>query len=171
MELSKFQPICSLQEEIARKFCRFQSREEDAKLNSATQNAVGYALSWLLDPSPGDSDEVSKLTIKEVFTTCREKFCSINGAPIGRLVDDNLRRERAMLAQVETKTKVPFANRDGKPDRSDGSAPKFAKINKELSLAQREMAKLKNQLHQAKENIAKERAELSFKGKKDSQED
>ncbi len=64
--------------------------------------------------------DMSKLTIKEVFTVRREKFCSINGAPIGRLVDENLRKERAMLAQAETKTKVPFANRNGKPDKSDG---------------------------------------------------
>jgi hypothetical protein len=67
LELSKFQPISSLQEEIARKLCRCQIRE-GAKLNSATQNAVGYALAQLLDPSPGESDEVSKLTIKEVLT-------------------------------------------------------------------------------------------------------
>ena len=55
-----------------------------------------------------------KFTIKKVFAICREKFCSINGAPIGRLVDEYLRKERAMLAQAETKTKVPFANRNGK---------------------------------------------------------
>ncbi len=29
-----------------------------------------------------------------------EKFCSITGAPLGRLVDENLREERAMLAQL-----------------------------------------------------------------------
>ncbi len=63
-----------------------------------------------------------------MFTKCREKFCSFNGAPIGSLVDDNLRREHAMLAQAETKTKVPFADRIGKPDRSDSSYPQFAKI-------------------------------------------
>ncbi len=75
-----------------------------------------------------------------------------------------------MLAQAETKTKVPFANRNGKPDKSDGSDTQIAKIKNELTLAQREIANLKNQLHQAKENRAKERAERSFKGKKDSQE-
>ncbi len=50
-ELSKFQPIGSLQEEIAKKFCRFQTREEEegAKLNSATQNAIGYVLALVLD--------------------------------------------------------------------------------------------------------------------------
>jgi hypothetical protein len=90
---------------------------------------------------------------------------------LGRLVDENLRKERAMLAQAETKTKVPFANRNGKPDKSDASDTQIAKIKKELTLAQREIANLKNQLHQAKENRAKERAERSFKGKKDSQED
>ncbi len=46
---------------------------------------------------------------------------TFNGAPICRLVDENLRKERAMLAQAETKTKVPFANRNGKPDKSDGA--------------------------------------------------
>ncbi len=55
------------------------SREEGAKLNSATQNAVGYELAQLLDTTQGD---VLKLTIKEVFRVCREKFCSINGAPV-----------------------------------------------------------------------------------------
>ncbi len=41
LELSKFQCIGSLQKEIAKKFCRFQIREEGSKLNSATQNAIG----------------------------------------------------------------------------------------------------------------------------------
>jgi hypothetical protein len=86
-------------------------------------------------------------------------------------MDDNLHKEHAMLAQGETETKAPFANRNGKPDRSYGLDPQFAKIKKELFLAQREIANLKNQLHQAKENMAKERAERSSKDKKDSQED
>ncbi len=86
LELSKFQPICSLQEEIAKKFCCFQIHEKGAKLNSATQNAIGYALARLLDTTTGDRNDVSKLTIKEVFVICREKYCSINGAPIGPLV-------------------------------------------------------------------------------------
>jgi hypothetical protein len=111
----------SLQEEIGRKYCRFHIRDEGATLSSATQNAIGNALALLLDTTPGDRDDVSKLTIKEVFAICSEKFCSINGAPIARLVDENLRKERAMLAQAETKTKVPFAIRNGKPDKSDGS--------------------------------------------------
>jgi hypothetical protein len=74
-------------------------------LNSTTQNTIGYALALILDTTPGDSDDVSKLIIKEVFTVCREKFCSINGAPIGRLVHENLHKERAMLAPAETKPK------------------------------------------------------------------
>ena len=86
-ELSEFLSISSLQEEIAKKLCRLQIREEDAKLNSATQNAIGYALALLLDTNPGDDDDVPKLTIKKVFAVCSEKFCSINGTPIGRLID------------------------------------------------------------------------------------
>jgi hypothetical protein len=39
-ELSKFQPIDTPQEEIAKKFFCFQIREEGTKLNSATQNAI-----------------------------------------------------------------------------------------------------------------------------------
>ncbi len=85
-ELSTFEPIGTHQEEIAKKFCRFQIREEGSRLNNATQNAIGFALSRLLDPSPGDA--VTKLNFKKVFTTCREKFCSINGAPVGRLLDE-----------------------------------------------------------------------------------
>jgi hypothetical protein len=129
-ELSKFQPIGSLQEEIAKKYCRFQIRDEGARLNSATKNAIGNALALLLDTIHGDRDDASKSTIKEVFAICREKFCSMNGAPIGRLVDENLRKERAMLARAETKTKVPFANRNGKPDKSDVLDPQFAKLKK-----------------------------------------
>jgi hypothetical protein len=72
-----------------------------------------------------------------------------------------------MLAAAEARGKVPFANRNGKPDISDGSDLQVAKLKKELTLAKRQIANLKNQLHQAKENVAKERAELSSKSKKD----
>jgi hypothetical protein len=102
-ELSKFEPIGIHQEEIAKKFCSFQIREEGSRLNTATQNAIGFALSNLLDPSSGDA--VATLNLKKVFSTCREKFCSINGAPVGRLLDEIMRQERAMLAQAETKSK------------------------------------------------------------------
>jgi hypothetical protein len=37
-----------------------------------------------------------------------------------------------------------------------------AKFKKELTLEQRQIANLKNKLHHAKENIAKERAERGF---------
>ncbi len=57
---------------------------------------------------------MSQLTIKEMFAVCCEKLCRINGAPIGRLVDENVPKESAMLAQAETKTKLPFANSNGK---------------------------------------------------------
>ncbi len=43
LELSKFEPIGSRQEEIAKKFCRNQIREEGTKLNMATQNASFHA--------------------------------------------------------------------------------------------------------------------------------
>ncbi len=46
-ESSKFEPIGTHQEEIAKKFCRFQIREEGSRLNTATQNAIGFALSLL----------------------------------------------------------------------------------------------------------------------------
>ena len=48
-ELSKFEPIGTRQEEIEKKFCRFQIREEGSRLNIATQNAIGFALSRFLD--------------------------------------------------------------------------------------------------------------------------
>jgi hypothetical protein len=63
-ELSKFQHIGIHHEEIAKKFFRFQIREEGTKLNSATQNAIVFALSRLLDTTPGD--DVPKLNIKKV---------------------------------------------------------------------------------------------------------
>ncbi len=49
------------------------------------------------------------------------------------LADENLprRKERAMLAQAETKTKLPFAYRNGRPDKSDGSDTQVAKIKKD----------------------------------------
>jgi hypothetical protein len=82
-----------------------------------------------------------------------------------------MRKERVILAQTETKSKVPFGNRNGRPDKSNGSDPQFANLKKELTLAQREISNLKNQLHQAKENIAKKRAERGSKSKKDESPD
>ncbi len=122
---------------------------------------IGIALSRLLDPSHGYA--VTKINLKKVFTTCREKFCSINGAPVGRLIDEGMRQERAMLAEAETRSKAPFGNRNGRPDKSDDLDPQFAELKKELTLVQREISNLKNQLHQAKENIAKERGSKSKK--------
>jgi hypothetical protein len=88
-------------------FCLFQIREEGSRLNTATQNAIRFALSRFLDPTPGE--DVSTLNLKKVFSTCREKFCSINGAPVGRLLDEGMRQERAMLAQAETKARRHLA--------------------------------------------------------------
>ncbi len=51
---SKFEPIGTRQKEIAKKFCRFQIGEEGSRLNIATQNAIGFALSRFLDPTPGE---------------------------------------------------------------------------------------------------------------------
>ena len=100
MGIKQIRTYCTHQEKIAKKFCRFQIREEGSKLNTATQqNASGFALSLLL--SPGDA--VPTLNLKKVFSTCQEKFCSINGALVGRLLDEGMRQERAMLAQAETK--------------------------------------------------------------------
>jgi hypothetical protein len=72
-----------------------------------------------------------------------------------------------MLAQAEPKSKAPFANCNGRPNNSDSSDSQVAKLKKDSTLAQRELANLKNQLHQAKENIAKERAKRGSKTKKD----
>ncbi len=55
----------------------------------------------------------------------------------------------------------------GRPDKSDGLDLQFAKLKKEPTLAQKEISNLKNRQHQAKENIAKERAERGSKSKKD----
>ncbi len=111
------------------------------------------------------------INLKKVFSTCREKFCSINGAPVGRVLNEGMRQERAMLAQTETKSKTSFGNRIGRANKSDGLDPRFVKLKKELSLALREISSLKNQLNQAKENIAKERAESSSKSRKDDSPD
>jgi hypothetical protein len=114
-ELSKFEPICSRQEEIAKKFCRLQIREEGTLLNTATQIAIGFALSRLLD-----GEDVPAINLKKVFTTCRDKFCSINGAPVGRILDESMRQELAMLAQTETKSKAFLGGRNGRTDKSEG---------------------------------------------------
>ncbi len=71
-----------------------------------------------------------------------------------------------MLAQAETKSKPPFGNPNGQTDKSYGLDLQLAKLKEELTLAQREMSNLKIQLHQAKENIAKERTECGSKSKK-----
>ncbi len=73
---SKFELICTRQKEIAKKFCRFQIREEGSRLNTATQNAIGFALSLLLDPTPGE--DAPTLNLKKVFSTCREIFFAVS---------------------------------------------------------------------------------------------
>jgi hypothetical protein len=78
--LSKFQAICSLHDEIAKKLCRFRIREQGARLDSAFQNTIGHALAQLLDTTQGydttqgDGETVSKLTIEKVFTVSRDDF-------------------------------------------------------------------------------------------------
>jgi hypothetical protein len=74
---------------------------------------------------------VPKLTIKKVFAIYREKFCSINGTPIGRLIDQGMRKEHTMLAQADPKSKVPFANRNGRPNNSDCTDSQVAKLKKD----------------------------------------
>ncbi len=78
-----------------------------------------------------------------------------------------------MQAQTETKSKAPFGNRNdhGRTDKPDALDPQFTKLKKDLSLALREISNLKNQLHQAKDNIAKERAERSSKSVKNDSQD
>jgi hypothetical protein len=44
---------------------KFQIREKGARLNSAMQNAIGYALARLLDTPQRDNEAMSKLTIKK----------------------------------------------------------------------------------------------------------
>jgi hypothetical protein len=61
------------------------------------------------------------------------------GALIGRFIDEGMHQERAMLAQAETKSKVPFGQRNGRPDKSDGLDPQFAKLKKKLTLTHREI--------------------------------
>ncbi len=50
-----------------------------------------------------------KINLKKVFAMYREEFCSIKLLSVGRLFDDVMRQECAMLAQTETKSKEPFA--------------------------------------------------------------
>ena len=66
---------------------------------------------------------------------------------------------------------MPFGHRNGRPDKFDGSDQQFAKLKEELTLAQREIANLKNQLHQAKKNMAKERAQRNSNSKKQDSPD
>jgi hypothetical protein len=42
-----------------------------------------------------------------------------------------------MLAQADTKSKGPFGNRNGRPDKSDGLDPQFAKLKKANSCTER----------------------------------
>jgi hypothetical protein len=58
-----------------------------------------------------------------------------------------------MLAQAETRRKEPFGNHNGRPDKFDGLDPQFAGLKKELTLAQREISNLKNQLHKPRRTL------------------
>jgi hypothetical protein len=64
-----------------------------------------------------------------------------------------------------------LADHNGKPGKSEGSDAQVVKFKKELTFAQKENAKLKNQLHQTKENIDREGAERGSKGKKEDFQD
>jgi hypothetical protein len=75
------------------------------------------------------------------------------------------------IDQAETKTKVPFTKINGKQDTSDCSDMQVARLKKELTLLRREIALVKNEQHQAKENMAKERADSSSKSKKEGSPD
>jgi hypothetical protein len=75
--------------------------------------------------------------------------------------------QRAMLAQIETKSKASLGGRNGRTDKSEGSDPKYDRLKRDLTFALLEISNLKNQLNQAQENIAKERAECGSKSKKD----
>jgi hypothetical protein len=90
-----------------------------------------------------------------MFAVCSDKYCSINEVHsrlhTGLLINENMRKERAMLAQANTNTKVPLSDCTGKQNKSHGFDGPVAKVKKKLtviSAAQREIAKLKNQLQQ-----------------------
>ena len=68
---------------------------------------------------------VPAINLKKVFSICRDKVCSINGAPVGRILDESMRQERAMLAQTETKSKASLGGRNGRTDKSEGPDPKY----------------------------------------------
>ncbi len=80
-------------------------------MNTATQTAIGFALSRLLDTPIGEDSDVPAINLKKVFSTCRDKFCSVNCAPVGCILDESMRQDRAMLAQTETKSKASLVNR------------------------------------------------------------
>ena len=111
-------------------------------MNAATQSAIVFALSRLLD-----GEDVPAINLKKA------------------------RQERPMLAQTEPNSKASLGGRNGRTDKSDGSDPRYVNLKKDLTLALREISNLKNQLNQAKENIAKERAERSSKSRKDGSPD
>ncbi len=54
-----------------------------------------------------------RLTIKDRLAVCCDMYCSIKGAPIGRLVDENMRKERA----------VPYSVRDNEDQKSVNGVP------------------------------------------------
>ncbi len=111
-------------------------------MNTATQTVIGFALSRLLD-----GEDVPAINLKKA------------------------RQERPMLAQTESKSKASLGGPNGRTDKSNGSDPRYVKLKKDLTLALLEISNLKNQLNQAKENIAKERAERGSKSRKDDSPD
>ncbi len=133
--------------------------EEGTRLNVATQNVIRNALARLLDT--WDDDAELRWTIKEVLVVCCDKFWSINGAPIapyGRwehaqgtcYAGSSQYQSLSTICQLQLQTGQVYSQ--------------VAKIVKELTFARREIAYLKNQLHQSEENLAEERAEHASKG-------
>ncbi len=50
-------------------------------MNSATQNAIGYALALLLDTTLGDNNHVPKLTIKQLYAVAVRNSAASGSSP------------------------------------------------------------------------------------------
>jgi hypothetical protein len=59
----------------------------------------------------------------------------VRQSDIHDLIDEGMRKERAMLAQAEPKSKVPCANSNGRLNQSDGTDSQVAKLKMDLTLA------------------------------------
>ncbi len=121
-------------------------------MNSATQNAIGYAPARLLDTTKGDSDDVSFNNQRIVYCMSREilqyQWCT--NRP---LVRRELAQGTCNVGSSGDQEQVPFAKRNGKPNKSDGSDTQVVVLTLFLSIRFQSYA-VESQIQTAKKRFS-----------------